>query len=97
VSRAAAKNPDRQRNIVKVAGTWAGADIYRMGPCAILVAIEDGKWHLTISRKDKLPSWEEVRDARYALVPDEVTMAMLLPPKDEYVNLHEYCLGLWQI
>jgi hypothetical protein len=24
-------------------------------------------------------------------------MAMLLPPRDEYVNEHEHCFHLWQI
>ena len=34
---------------------------------------------------------------RYELVPAEVTMALLLPPPDEYVNAHEHCFHLWQI
>jgi hypothetical protein len=74
-----------------------GMKTYRLGGCWIMVAVEDGRWHLSISRRDRLPNWEEVKRARYELVPDEVTMAMLLPPEDEYVNVQEYCFHLWQI
>jgi hypothetical protein len=38
-----------------------------------------------------------VRDVRYALIPDEATMALLLPPQSEYVNVHEFCLQLYEI
>jgi hypothetical protein len=68
-----------------------------MGPCRIIVSQQKAGWHLSISRTDKLPTWEEVRDARYALVPDSATMALLLPPRSEYVNVHEYCLQLYEI
>ena len=54
-------------------------------------------WHLSIAHHDRYPSWDEIADARYALVPDEVTMAMLLPPRGDYVNAHEHCFHLWQI
>lgn len=103
MSKAAARDPDRKREIrpidtSHVRGLLApGAKAYRMGSCRIIVSRDDGDWHLSISREDRLPSWEEVREARYALIPDEVTMAMLLPPQTEYVNAHEFCFHLWQI
>src|SRR5262249_54117612 len=54
-------------------------------------------WHLSISHQSRYPNWDEVADARYELVPDEVTMAMLLPPKADYLNVHEHCFHPWQI
>lgn len=54
-------------------------------------------YHLSIAHPDRYPTWDEVADARYELIPDGVTMAMLLPPAGEYVNVHDYCLHLWQI
>jgi hypothetical protein len=68
-----------------------------MGPCRIIASQQRAGWHLSISRPDRLPTWEEVRDARYALVPDEATMALLLPPRSEYVNVHAFCLQLYEI
>ena len=54
-------------------------------------------WHLSISGRDRYPSWDEIVDARYRLVPDEVTMALLLPPREEWVNAHEFCFHLHQV
>jgi hypothetical protein len=54
-------------------------------------------WHLSVSHPDRYPTWDEIADVRYELVPDEVTMALLLPPRGEYVNLHPTTMHLWQI
>ena len=55
------------------------------------------RWHLSISTATRYPTWDEIKDARYALLPDEVTMAMLLPPSREYVNIHPNCFHLHEI
>ena len=74
---------------------------YRLGACRILVGKEPvhGKlqWHLSISCQHRNPSWEEIKAARYALCPDQARMAMLLPPQNEYVNMHEHCFHLWEV
>src|SRR5262245_6997802 len=54
-------------------------------------------WHLSISHPDRYPSWDEIADARYLLCPADVTMAMLLPPSERYVNVHEHVFHMWQI
>jgi hypothetical protein len=54
-------------------------------------------WHLSIAHKHRYPTWDEVADVRYALCPDDVTMALLLPPPGEYLNVHEYTFHLWEI
>ena len=69
-----------------------------------------GGWHLSISHHrslvdpftkrfvpGRIPTWEEIRDARYDLIPDDVTMAMLLPPSGEYVNLHTTTMHLHEV
>ena len=65
--------------------------------CLALVGREDGKWHVSVSHPKREPSWDEMRAARERFTPDEVTMAMILPPRAEYVNVHETCLHLWQV
>jgi hypothetical protein len=80
--------------------------------CSVIVACEPAKaapggiwvppselllWHLSIAHEDRYPTWDEVADVRYELIPEDVTMAMLLPPPGEYVNAHEHCFHLWQI
>lgn len=54
-------------------------------------------WHMSISHPERYPTWDEIADARYELTPTDVTMAMILPVPDLYLNLHPYCFHLWQI
>lgn len=62
-----------------------------------IVSKDGDKWHLSISHNDRLPSWDELADARYRFVPDRALMAQLLPPRAEWVNLHPRTLHLWEI
>ena len=104
MSRSALRNPDRTRTLreiripAEVRGlVEPGATAYRMGRCQIIVSRTSWGWHLSISKPDKLPTWEECRDARYELIPDDVTMALLLPPSAEYINFHEFCLQMHEV
>lgn len=54
-------------------------------------------WHLSLAHPERYPTWDEIADVRYKLIPDDVTMALLLPPPDEYLNVHEFCLHCWEI
>ncbi|SFU39659.1 DUF7694 domain-containing protein [Alicyclobacillus macrosporangiidus] len=77
---------------------WPGCKAYRFGECTVLVERHRKiGWHMSISHPNRYPTWDEIRDARYELVPDDVTMAMLLPPRREYVNLHQNCFHLHEI
>lgn len=71
--------------------------MFQSGPLRIIVSIDVGLVHFSISCPDRYPTWDEIRDARYALLPNDLTMAMLLPPIEEYVNQHPFCFHLWQI
>jgi hypothetical protein len=54
-------------------------------------------WHLSISHADRYPEWDEIVEARYRFIPDQVRVAQLLPPRAEWVNLHPTCMHLWEI
>ena len=60
----------------------------------VLVGKEFGYWHLSISHQTydnkpgRYPTWDEIADARYELLPDNTIMVMALPPKDAYINAH---------
>jgi len=91
--------------ITEIASPIPGSRAYTVNHCTVIISKEEVKergilvprWHMSISRKDRYPSWGEIRRARYKLLPDNVTMAMLLPPQDQYVNLHTNCFHLWEI
>jgi hypothetical protein len=70
---------------------------YRLGECSIFVTREYGEWHLSIAHRGRYPTWDEIAEARYRLLPDDAHMALLLPPKSQYVNRHKNCFQLVQI
>ena len=63
-------------------------------------------WHLSVSHRnldgkpDRVPTWDELKHAKYALVPADVPMVLIFPrkklPAGGYVNLYETCLHLWE-
>ncbi len=71
--------------------------MYVFGKCKVITARENGGWHMSISRRTRYPSYDEIKRARYKFVPDDVTMAMIFPPSAEFVNIHPNCFHLWQI
>jgi hypothetical protein len=62
-------------------------------------------WHLSISHRTnehppqpgRYPDWDEIVEARYRFIPDGVNVAMLLPPRAEWVNVHPTTFHLWEI
>lgn len=46
-----------------------GARAFRFGQCSVIVGKEKGRWHISIAAPRRLPTWEEVRDARYRFIP----------------------------
>lgn len=78
------------------------ANLFTKGPCKVLVSSEGrthGKtrWHLSISCQTRYPGWEEIKDARYSLLPVGLTFAQILPPLTEFINIHPNCFHLWEI
>lgn len=70
---------------------------YIWGETRVFVGKEPAGWHLSISCPNRNPTWEEIKQARYDLCPHDITMAMILPPTSEYVNVHNFCFHLHQI
>ena len=69
---------------------------YKMGAIFIIVSVhpETGE-HLSISHPSRYPSWDEIAEARYQLLPDDRAYYMVLPPSNAYGNLAENCFHLW--
>jgi hypothetical protein len=90
-------------NLIKAKSPKPHLSAWKLGECLIFVGkepfLKDGKsgWHLSISHESRYPTWDEIKEARYRLCPANINMAMFLPPKSEYVNIHENCFHLWQV
>ena len=63
----------------------------------LLVTIDDGMLHLSISHPKRYPTWDEILRTRYKFVDEKMELVMHLPKKSEYVNLHQNCFHLWQM
>jgi hypothetical protein len=78
---------------------------YTMGVCSILIGHEpagvnlEKLWHLTISTPSRHPTWDEIKIARYRLLPLDLCFAIMLPPPGYYVNLPEqdHVFQLWEV
>lgn len=79
---------------MRVAETTEGN--FKLNGCNVIVSKDAGLWHLSISRKNRLPSYDDLKEARYRFMPDIEYVVQIFPPKKDFVNLHEYCLHLWE-
>lgn len=74
-------------------------NVYQKGPLKVILSIEDhgGKIvrHVSVSCKDRYPTWDEIKEVRYTFMEDKHEAIMIFPPKDEYVNLHNNTFHLW--
>lgn len=71
--------------------------VFTSGPLMAIVSLDDGRFHLSVSCKDRYPTWDEIADARYDLLPHDIEAAMILPCPENYVNFHPYTFHLWEI
>lgn len=71
--------------------------VYKFGRCTVIVTIDCGLWHLSISTPSASPSYNEIKYARYKFIPNYVVMAQLFPSKQEFVNYHPFCHHLWEV
>jgi len=74
-----------------------GGKWYRWGDLAVCVALEGGLHHMSISHPYRYPTWDEIYTARYDLLPDNIQVALILPPRAQYVNVHPNCFHLHEI
>ena len=87
-------------NKPKYDGRLGDGLIYRMGEYLVILSgpkeREQIGWHFSISCADRNPTWEEQKAVRYALVPDDIYMVSIMPPKREYVAVHEFCFHWYE-
>lgn len=62
-----------------------------------VIASDFGGWdHVSVSRKNHCPNWEEMEYVKRRFFEDDETAVQFhVPPKD-HRSLHPYCLHLWR-
>lgn len=62
----------------------------------IFINVEDGRWHLSVSADHTL-GYYELKDIRYRFMPNDMSVAQIFPPREEFVNIHENCFHLYEL
>jgi hypothetical protein len=69
----------------------------RHGQTVYVIASDGAGWeHVSVSRKDRCPTWDEMSQVKALFWGDEDCVVQYHPPRSEYVNNHPYCLHLWR-
>ena len=57
---------------------------------------ENGWEHVSVSFKDRDPTWAEMCAVKDIFWKDEEECIQIHPKKSEYVNIHPHCLHIWR-
>lgn len=62
-----------------------------------VIASDGGGWeHVSVSRPDRIPTWEEMCAIKALFWGDDDCVMQLHPPRADWVNNHSRCLHLWR-
>lgn len=58
---------------------------------------DSGGWwlHVSLSRANRIPSYEDLADVKRVFVGDGVQALQIFPKRERHVNIMPYCLHLW--
>lgn len=62
----------------------------------VIASVGEGWDHVSVSRKDRCPSWEEMVFVKRSFFCDDEWAMELHPPKASNISVHPYCLHLWR-
>ena len=61
-----------------------------------IVAGPDERWHLSIASSEETPPWDVVAAITHSIRPG-VPMALGIPPRSWWLNVHEHTLHCWEV
>jgi hypothetical protein len=84
---------------IRMPGPMVSARWYMWGDLRVCVGdpVAEGHWHISISHPYRYPTWDEIYTARYDFCPHDINMAIILPKKSEYVNIHPNCFHVHEL
>ena len=66
-------------------------------PLVAIISIDLGRYHMSVSHRDRIPTWGELGDARDALLPKDLFFMLPHPPRRYWVNFNRRVLHLWEM
>ncbi len=67
------------------------------GQLLYVIASDGGGWeHVSVSRRDRIPTWDEMCQVKALFWDDTDCVVQFHPPRADYVNNHSRCLHLWR-
>ena len=68
---------------------------------AIVIAdngVSSPEWeHVSVSLPTRCPTWDEMCKIKEIFFSDDETVVQYHPRKQDYVNIHRFCLHLWRL
>lgn len=62
-----------------------------------IIASFRGEWdHVSVSNLNRCPTWEEMSFIKDIFFKDDEAAVQYHPKKNDYINLHKYCLHMWR-
>jgi len=62
-----------------------------------VIASNGANWdHVSVSLKNRCPNWREMCFIKDLFFEENEVAMQLHPAKDDYINMHPYCLHLWR-
>jgi hypothetical protein len=88
----------RSDSEIKVYGTVGDASngCFVVGRLAVVASTGDGWEHVSVSRSDRTPAWDEMEKIKRLFFEDRETVMQLHVPVVEHVNCFPHCLHLWR-
>lgn len=75
--------------------------VYRRGELSVITTCDTSEGrvriHMSVSHKDRLPTWDEMKELREEILPLNRDFIMFFPKIEDYVNLHTNCLHLMEL
>lgn len=65
-------------------------------PLVTVASASDGWDHVSVSRKNRTPNWQEMEQIKRLFFRDDETAMQLHVPPEDHVNMHPNVLHLWR-
>lgn len=87
---------DRHLDGDETGGVWFLRSPVDRKRLSVIASIDHGWDHVSVSRKERVPNWEEMEYVkRLFFRAEEIAMQLHVPPS-AHINHHNFCLHLWR-